>query len=335
MKAWTEMLVERFEWLDENINAINKRRHTSQDEMFIHDTLLNQTFRLYSILETLDDGSCNLGCGGLCCFFPREFSVQLDLDTVEKIRFYLKGKGAKFDDYVRKCWYDRLPDEMKDALDEVHATFVEKGIKKAYEVTSREGQMDKSEIPNIPRAPDGRLLWTDADSSPCAFLTDDRRCSLYAAGIKPVFCTEFICSVNIALKVAKQLGYLSDKDTAGLPFPKLKRLSDDIFDTFETLMKYETEYHTAFIEMGKKYISGDDIAEPLERFKGAEKKYLRNRRKLFKSAIHPNYIDHIKKFLAADISKLPIFKEYPTPQQCIGRSIRHVKRSRLPEETKV
>jgi hypothetical protein len=299
LRAWIDIQLERFNWLSGNFAAIRSRRRNSDNENASYEVLANANAKLMTTLDAVADRSCDKRCNSLCCFFdPSRLTVQLDLKSVGRIREYLKGTGRRFEDYVRKCWYDRLPKELLDCLQESEFVFVEDGIKKVYEVNTKEGGLNEYESGNLPLIWDGRRMWVDYRSAPCAFLADDRRCSLYIAGIRPTCCSNFQCSTNLSLKVAKQLGYLKDEDTSDLDFSKVKIFGDCVFAAFEKLVEHEKEYHTAFMSLGSAYIDGADITRELSRFKDAEVRYLTKRRALFKNAINPSFSDYLRRLFS-------------------------------------
>jgi hypothetical protein len=299
LKAWADILAGRFNWLSRNLDAIRGRRRNSDAEARAYEVLTNGHSKLMTTLNAAADRSCGIRCGSLCCFFPPDgLAVQLDLESVGRIREHLKAKGVRFEDYVRKCDFGSLPAELLESFVESDYVFVEDGVKKVYEVATSEGRLSDYEAANTPLVLDGRRIWVDANCRPCAFLTQDRLCSLYIAGIRPHFCGGFICATSIALKMARQLGYLADDDVSGLDFAGMNCLAGSLLDAFDRLVAIEREYDKAFMDLGEAYVARADVRKKLSRFRDAERTYLSRRGALFRGAIRPGFSDYLRRLFS-------------------------------------
>ncbi|MBD3388645.1 MAG: hypothetical protein GF416_06215 [Candidatus Altiarchaeales archaeon] len=299
VSEWVELQAARLRYLDLNMHRIASKPRNTSESYTAFDVLMNMYMRLAKLIDAAQNTSCTIRCGALCCHFPpNEITVQMDLPSISGIERLLKSSGRDFKNYIAERRFKGLPDKLMRALPRELFVFERDGVEKFYEVRATGPEISSEKFYNLPLRWDGTRLWITRRSVACAFLDGDR-CSLYLKGIRPICCSDFMCSMAVSLQLTKYLGYLDESQLSGMSLPELKRVSDRLFLLYgsEELKDLEMELHSKSIAFVDSYLRGD-LDGRIEDFNRSYGEYLSCRRKLFEEALNPDFLASLRRLFS-------------------------------------
>ena len=298
---WFDLVLGRFNWLNLNAHQILKGRRRTEAEKRANEELRNHYAKLGGITASAAGTACDLRCGSICCFFPCDGgTVHIELSLVDKITGRLRSMGMDPNGYVRQRRWSELPERLQAEIPQERYIREVDGVRVSYEVENKGQTLPEHLAYNIPRTWQGLPLWTCKGSRACSFLNDDKRCSVQLWGIKPKYCSDFVCSTCIITNVVRHMGYLTEGAIRGLSFPEVNSLADRLLLVINSsgFKNLEMDYNKALLELGYAYVQGLEVEKPLFEFRSFEAGYYPRRKRMFEGAISPGFLDYLRQLLS-------------------------------------